>query len=108
MSANELKAELLENCTTEQKRQFAEILAKECAEEDRRASGHRCWLFVPSRKELKAMGKFSCGDACPKCKKGRIVVEIFKGNFGDSLALACYWGKDGCDFREDIADCDNI
>lgn len=46
-------------------------------------------------------------DKCPKCNKGRLVVEIYRGNFGDSWHVVCKWGKEGCNFKEYISDDEN-
>jgi hypothetical protein len=41
-------------------------------------------------------------DKCPKCKEGRLKVEIFKDGFvGDTLILVCTNRETvGCDFNE--------
>lgn len=95
-----LKAILLEQASTEQQQVFASLLAQKCAEANLRVKGHRCWLFVPTQKEYDIMSKYAVNDTCPKCGKGRVVLEVFKGNIGDCLWLKCYWGKEGCDFNE--------
>jgi hypothetical protein len=103
-----LKAILLEEATTEQQKEFAEMLARQCAEAELRAKGHhRCWFFVLSPLEYERMAKYRQPpdyDKCPKCGKGRIVVEIYNGNLGQGLTLKCYFNKDGCDFSEYISD----
>lgn len=99
MSANALKAVLLEDASTEDKQQFAGMLAKACAQEDLDKSGHRCWMFVPRPNEYAIMAKYAKDDKCPKCGKGRIVLEVYKGNFGDNYWLKCYFNE-GCDYRE--------
>lgn len=69
------------------------------------ANGHRCWFFLPTPSEYERMAKFAHGDQkCPKCGKGRIVVEVYHGNIGDSWHAVCKWGADGCDFKEYISD----
>ena len=103
-NANKLKAQLLSECSTEQQRKFAKMLAEECAEADLHAKGHKCWFFVPSEFSYNIMKKYVKDDTCPKCKKGRIVCEIFKDHIGQSFNLKCYWGVPGCDFKEDATD----
>lgn len=107
MNPNTLKQTLLEDCTTEQKAEFAKMLAEQCATADLQAKGHRCWFFIPSPTEYERMAKYSKApdyDKCPKCKKGRVVVEIFRDNIGDWWSLKCYWGEKDCDFKETISD----
>jgi hypothetical protein len=107
MGANELKTSLLEDCSTEQKVEFAKMLAKECTEENLKASGHRCYLFVPTQTEYDRMKKYAENDTCPKCGKGRIVLENVKSYVGDGLRLVCSpWHPGGCDFVEHISDDD--
>jgi hypothetical protein len=100
---NALKAILLENATTEQQKEFAEMLASQCAIADIQAKGHRCWFFVPSATEWERMKKYSEPpnyDKCPKCNKGRLRVEVYHGNIGSSWNLVC----SKCDFKEYISD----
>jgi hypothetical protein len=60
--------------------------------------------------EWEKMKRFSEGpdyDKCPKCGKGRIIVEIYRGDLGDSWDLVCKkWGDPNhkCDFKEYIPD----
>ncbi len=104
---NKLKSILLENATTEQQKEFAKMLAEQCASADLQAKGHRCWFFVPSITEWERMKKYSEPpnyDKCPKCNKGRLRVEVYHGNIGSSWTLKCSWGDKGCDFSEYISD----
>jgi len=107
-NTNKLKAVLLSEATTEQQKEFAKILAEQCAQADLRAKGHKCWLFIPTEKEWESMKKYSKDDKCPKCGKGRIVLEIFKDNICQGLWLKCHFSKNGCDYKESITDLDNI
>lgn len=101
---NKLKAQLLENASTEDKKQFAEMLAQQCAIQDLQSKGHRCWYFIPSPLEYERMKKYQ--NKCPKCGKGgNLVVEIYRGNVGDSLHIVCR--AKGCDFKEYISDDEN-
>ena len=47
-------------------------------------------------------------DKCPKCGKGRVVVQVTNGNMGQGLELICKWsverGGTECDFKEYISD----
>jgi Pyruvate/2-oxoacid:ferredoxin oxidoreductase delta subunit len=100
---NKLKAVLLENATTEQQKEFAKMLADECARADLQAKGHRCWFFVPSPTEYEKMAKYNQPpnyDKCPKCSKGRLRVEVYHGNIGSSWTIKC----SQCDFNEYISD----
>lgn len=97
---NELKAVLLSEATTEQQRQFAEMLAEQCAKADLKAKGHVCWFNLPSSEECENLKKYY-NQPCPKCKKGRVVCEVFKCSLtGDNLWLKCRHGEPGCDFKE--------
>ena len=102
MSDNPLKLKsiLLEDTSTKEKQEFAEMLAKMCADAELFKKGHRCWFFVPTQAEYDIMKKYVDGAPCPKCKKGRVVAEIYKGNLGDCIWMKCYWGEEGCDFKE--------
>jgi hypothetical protein len=104
MNPNNLKKELLENASTEHQKQFAEMLAKQCAIHDLQATGHRCWFFIPSPTEYEKMKKYQYpNNKCPKCKgKSNLVVEIYRGNIGDSWNVVCR--EKGCDFKEYISD----
>lgn len=102
-----LKAVLLSEASTEQQREFAKMLAEQCAEAERKEKGHNCWFFIPSEAEYEKMKKFAQPpnyDRCPKCGKGRIVVEVRRWNLGDSWHLVCRWSGGGCDFEEEISD----
>lgn len=103
-----LKSILLEEATTEQQQEFAKMLAKQCAEAELQAKGHRCHCFIPNRKEYEIMAKYNDDDTCPKCGSGRILLEIFHGNFGENYLLRCYFSKQpgGCDFKEEANDPD--
>jgi len=103
---NALKKVLLENASTEQQREFAKMLAEASATADLQAKGHKCWFFIPTPEEMEMMKKFNQPpnyDKCPKCGKGRIIVEIYRGNIGDSWHAVCRWGAEGCDFKEYIS-----
>lgn len=102
-----LKAVLLEDVSTEEKREFAKMLAEQCATAELQAKDHRCWFFVPSEAEWERMKRFAQPpdyDRCPKCGKGRVVVEIYQCNLGALWRLTCRWSKGGCDFKESISD----
>jgi hypothetical protein len=106
---NALDKTLLENADPNLKDQFLKLLKEQKDTHDLQKS-HRCWFFVPSPAEYERMKRFAEGpdyDTCPKCKKGRIVVEIFRGNLGDSWHLVCKRWSDpahACDFKEYISD----
>lgn len=102
---NKLKAQLLEDTSTEDKKQFAEMLAQQCAIHNLQATGHRCWFFIPSPTEYEKMKKYQYpNEKCPKCGKGSVLVEIYRGNVGDSWNIVCRFGEKGCDFKEYISD----
>ncbi len=99
-----LKAVLLGDATTEESRKFAELLAEQCAAADRQDT-YRDWLFIPSPSEYERLRKYWGGDEkCPKCQRGRLIVEIYHGNLGDSIYVKCGWGAPGCDFKEYVSD----
>lgn len=100
---NKLKSMLLEDATTDQQKEFAKMLAEECATADMQAKGHCCWFYVPTPTEWERMKQYSGPpdyDKCRKCNKGRIRVEVFQGNMGASWTLKC----SDCDFKEYISD----
>lgn len=102
MNPNVLKATLLQDASTEQQKEFAKMLADQCAEADLRAKGHKCWFEIPDEIEHANMMKYF-DKPCPKCGKGRIVVEIFHDSMlglGDNYWLRCRNGEEGCDFKE--------
>jgi hypothetical protein len=100
---------LLEQADPELKRQFLDML-KQQKDTHELQKTHRCWFFIPSPTEWERMKRFTEApnyDTCPKCGKGRVVVDIYRGNFGDSWHLVCRrWGDPGhkCDFKEYISD----
>lgn len=101
-----IDAVILQNASPELQQQFLELLKnqKDSAELQKT---HRCWFFVPSPAEYEKMKRFNEGpnyDKCPKCGKGRVVVEIYRGNIGDSWHLVCKWGDQKCDFKEYVSD----
>lgn len=107
MNPNALKATLLSEASTEQQKEFAKMLAEQCAEADLQAKGHRCWFFVPSPTEYERLSKYNQPphyDTCQKCeangKHGRLRVEVFHGNIGSSWHVVC----SGCDFKEYVSD----
>jgi hypothetical protein len=104
---NKLKAILLEAADTETQKQFAKMLAEQCAVADREAKDHYDWFFIPSPTEYERMKKYNQApdyDKCPKCGKGRIIIEKRTWPLGDSLTLKCRWSGGGCDFSELISD----
>lgn len=105
---NALDKTLLETADPELKRQFLQLL-KDQKDTFELQKSHRCWFFIPTPTEYEKMKQFAEPpnyDKCPKCGKGRIIVEIFRGNMGDSLFLKCKWGGDGCDFKKFVSDVD--
>lgn len=91
-------------------KQFAALLADQAATEKLQET-HLCWFFVPTALEWEKMRRFSCApdyDKCPKCRKGRVVIEIYRSNLGESWNAVCKWGADGCDFKEYVSDDNNI
>jgi Pyruvate/2-oxoacid:ferredoxin oxidoreductase delta subunit len=104
---NALKAVLLSEADTEQQREFAKMLAEECARADLQAKGHRCWFFVPTPTEYERLKKYNQPpnyDRCQKCGKGRLHVEVYHGNIGSSWNVVC--SNKACDFKEYVSDDD--
>ena len=104
---NRLKQIILAEASLEHQQEFAKMLAEQCAVADMQAKSHRCWFFIPSPTEYEKMMKFNQPpnyDKCPKCGKGRIIIEIYRGNIGDSWTAKCMWGEKDCDFKEYISD----
>jgi Pyruvate/2-oxoacid:ferredoxin oxidoreductase delta subunit len=103
---NVLKSILLEDCSTQQKQEFAKMLAEHCATADLQAKGHQCWTFIPSPTEYEKMAKYNKApdyDKCPKCGK-RLGLQFYHGNMGEGVSIVCTpWGK-GCGFKEYISD----
>ena len=80
-----LKTVLLEDATTEEQRQFAELLAQQCAIADRQQT-HRDWLYIPSPTEYERMRKYWGGDEkCPKCPMRGICAN--RPDLRDSLLV---------------------
>jgi len=50
------------------------------------------------------MKKYWRNEKCPKCGKGRLRLEFYHGNIGDSIHIKCAWGTPECDFSEYISD----
>lgn len=106
-SPNKLKAVLLEQADTEQQREFAKMLAEQCAIADLHAKGHRCLFFIPTPTEYERMEKYTQPpdyDKCPKCGKGRLRLLQQYEYVCSGLYLVCCRGKEDCDFRECISD----
>jgi hypothetical protein len=103
MDPRQLKKTLLSDATTEQQKEFAKLLAEQCAIADMQAKGHKCWFFVPTPTEWERLKKYSGPpnyDRCPKCEKGRVRVEVYHGNIGSSWHIVC----SACDHKEYISD----
>lgn len=103
-----LESVLLKDASPELQQQFLELLKQQKDTAELQKS-HLCWYFIPSATEYEKMKRFTEApdyDKCPKCKKGRIVVEIFRDSIGDSSYLVCKWGdkNNKCDFKEYISD----
>ena len=96
---NKLKTVLLENASTDQQKQFSDMLAHSCAVADMQNRGHKCWLQVPDKTSMAHIMKYSENNTCPKCKKYSLKIQVYHGNFGDSLKFKC-WNE--CDFEEPI------
>jgi hypothetical protein len=102
-----LRAQLLDKASTEQQREFAKMLAEECAIADKQHTEGKDWLFLPTPTEYEKIRPYTQPpnyDKCPKCGKGRVILEIYHGNVGDSLHLVCKWGQPDCDFKEYVSD----
>jgi ferredoxin-like protein FixX len=102
-----LKAVLLEDASTPQKAEFAEMLAEACARAEARVATERPWFFVLSPTEYERMKPYALPpdyDKCPKCGTGRVVCEVYHGNIGVGLTLKCRRGGGGCDFEQYISD----
>ncbi len=108
INPNALKAILLEDATTEQQKEFAKLLAEQCATADRQAKGHVCWTYVPTETEYARMRPYALPpdyDTCRKCNQGRVRVEFYHGNMGIGMTLVCSnVTKKTCDFKEYISD----
>lgn len=105
-----LKATLLEDASTPEKAEFARMLAEMCETAELQAKGHRCWFFVPTPVECLNFAKYNQPphyDNCPKCQKGRVVIEVYHGNIGDTWNAVCLRADQGCDFKECVSDMDN-
>jgi hypothetical protein len=104
---NKLKATLLEDASTEDRKEFAKMLAEQCAIADAQKN-HRCWTFIPSPTEYERMAKYNKPpdyDKCPQCG-GRLGLQFYHGNIGETVNIVCTpWGK-GCGFKEYISDDD--
>lgn len=103
---NALDKVILEQASPELQQQFLAML-KEQKDTHELQKSHRCWFFVPSPTEYERMKKFTEApnyDKCPKCGQGRVIIEIFRGNLGDSWNAICKWGDKGCDFKEYVSD----
>lgn len=102
----ELTHVALSDATPEMLEQFTDLLHEQVSSEELQKH-HTCWLFVPTAAEYARMSKFSTSpdyDKCPKCGRGRVVLEIHSGNIGQSLTLVCKWGDPTCGFSEYISD----
>lgn len=103
-----LKNILLSEADTETQKAFAALLAEQCATHERQKT-HKCSFFVPSPTEYERMKKFAVApdyDKCPKCRKGRVLIETTSWSMGESMDAVCKWGEPGCDFKESIDDPD--
>ena len=106
MNPQDLKSVLLSESSTEQQREFARMLVEQSALHELQKT-HLCWFFIPSQTEYEKMKRFNQPpdyDKCPKCGKGRVVVEIYRGNIGESWHMVCRWGEKDCNFKEYISD----
>jgi DNA-directed RNA polymerase subunit M/transcription elongation factor TFIIS len=68
-------------------------------------SSDKQWMYIPTAKACKAMLRYGEDDTCPKCGKGRMILEVVHGSLGDVHVLKCYWSE-SCDYEEDITDVD--
>jgi hypothetical protein len=103
---NRVIAQELKDAPTDIQKQFLDMI-KEQRDTAALQRVHRCWFFVPSPTEwerLKAYAVAPDYDKCPKCKKGRLVVEVYNGNIGQGWTLVCRRDADGCDFKEYVSD----
>ena len=99
-----LKAVLLQDATADEQEAFVKMLAEQCANADRQES-HRCWTYIPSPTEYERMRKYWPDEKCPKCGKGRLGLEFYHGNIGESVHVKCmFGGAPGCDFKEYVSD----
>jgi hypothetical protein len=102
--ADGLKAVPLEQASPELKQQFVELLAEQAEQQKLNNSGHRCWFFIPTEAEMERMKKYMGPpnyDKCPKCLKGRIIVEVSHDYIGEWKTAVCL---KKCGFQEDISD----
>jgi hypothetical protein len=103
----QLKKVLIGDATTEDKRQFAEMLANMSAVAEAQERDGLDWLFLPTPTEYAKIEPFTRPpnyDKCPKCGKGRVILTVHHGNVGDSLHLVCKWGDKNCGFKTYISD----
>lgn len=98
---NALNKVLLENASPELREQFLQMF-REQRDAHELQKTHRCWFFPPTPSEYERMRKYAENDRCPKCGRGRVVIEIYAGNIGDNWYATCKWGANGCDFQEYI------
>jgi hypothetical protein len=71
---------------------------------------HRCWSFVLSLAECEKLKPFQQApdyDRCPKCKKGRVILEFYHGNIGSCINAVCRWGEKDCGFSVEISGADD-
>src|SRR5687768_1087504 len=99
---NVLRSVPLEFATPELQKQFLDMLKNQRDMEELQKT-HLCWFYVPTPTEYERMKKFTEApnyDKCPKCGKGRVVIEIRHWSMGCSWNAVCRWGVEGCDFKE--------
>ncbi len=98
----------LEDATPDMLEQLGAIVDQQLGYERSRKSGHTCWTYVPTKRQLEMLAVHKVlfpTERCPECGKGQIVLEIFKGDVaGDGLWLKCYWGATECKWRQAVHD----
>lgn len=98
----------LEEATPDQQQQLAKLIVEQTEIAVAQRTGHRCWMMIPNAVEVERMRKYP-EEKCPQCQKGRLVLQVYHGNIGDSINLVCKgWGNDGCGFKEYISDDEGI
>lgn len=103
---NKIIPVLLENLNDEQKVSLLEGITDACNTYNLQKN-HSCWTFIPSQTEYDRMKKYREApnyDKCPKCGKGRVILQFHHGNIGESIFLVCRWGDKECKFKEYISD----
>lgn len=97
-----LSAEPLEAAGPEVKARFYALLQDQRNAEELQRT-HRCYFYVPEARTWDDVGKRVGNDDCPRCKDGRVFVEIFRDSFCDTWTFKCSKTRHGgCDYEEPV------